>query len=795
MSIYPRIELNNQGNKISFDLVAAKHVLGRNPNQPAPMSLAVPEQWTVISRIQATFLQVDDSYCIYDGDGIQSSSNRLFINNTTITPHEGHRLRHGDEVKVGQNPKYWVGITYWATQATSQSLLPLNQTVSLKNNPIVIGRDPGYALQLESPTVAGRHASIHPTPSGRYVLRDDGENGVYVNGAKVSGSVIITSGSLIQIGPYTLLVEGDHLVVRDQGDYIRLDVKDLSKAVRGKNRQSIQLLHPLSLVVEPRQLVAIVGGSGAGKSTLMKMLLGIEPLSTGNVYLNGNDIRQYFNVYRNLIGYVPQHDVVHGNLTVWEALYYTAKLRLPWDTIISEVLEKTLRQVELLDYRDTLIAKLSGGQLKRVSIGMELLADPKLFFLDEPTSGLDPGLDQKMMQLLRDLADAGQTIILVTHATANIQLCDRLVFLGIGGQLCFYGTPQRAIHFFNIKTNNFSDIYIQLETRESVNVYAEKYLGSFEYQDFIADRLINQENPNPPAPPQPIKAVYFWQLRILMQRYFKLIQRDRVYLLLSLVAAPFCIALVVCLVPHDLFSYKTAMSKIGIAFQISRVSLARQVLFVVTCAALWAGFASSLQELVKETAIYSRERLVNLGLFAYLSSKVFTLAAIATIQSLLIAAVFLTVIQVPDHAIFQWHLGFLITTFLTIFASSNLGLLVSAAVHNSSQANSAIPLLLLPQIIFSGILFDFSNNILGRLCTWLMISRWSVGAFGSLANINHFTPIPKGTDNILPSTPIFGLPSPTLSSLSLNWLLLVLFSGIYMLATTLILTLKERWQR
>ena len=149
-------------------------------------------------------------------------------------------------------------------------------------------------------------------------------------------------------------------------------------------------------------------------------------------------------------------------------------------------MEKTLQDVEMSHRRNARVSELSGGQRKRVSIGVELLADPKLFFLDEPTSGLDPGLDKKMMQLLRKLADQGRTVILVTHATANIKLCDRVVFLGQGGRLCLFLVPPDAcLQFFGVK-EDFADIYNQLEKSEAVHRPSAK---NFTLQTIIAATL------------------------------------------------------------------------------------------------------------------------------------------------------------------------------------------------------------------------------------------------------------------------------------------------------------------
>jgi len=215
--------------------------------------------------------------------------------------------------------------------------------------------------------------------------------------------------------PYTLILQNDQLIIADRGENIRLDASNVVRTVKGKNKETIVLLNQISLPIEPGQLVALVGGSGAGKSTFMRTLLGIEPTTMGTVYLNGEDLRNNFNLYRNQIGYVPQKDIIHKDLKVEEALRYAARLRLPQDAEIEQIVEKTLTQIEMQEQRSVLVKDLSGGQLKRVSIGVELLVDPKLFFLDEPTSGLDPGLDKKMMQLLRKLADQGRTIVLVTR--------------------------------------------------------------------------------------------------------------------------------------------------------------------------------------------------------------------------------------------------------------------------------------------------------------------------------------------------------------------------------------------
>src|SRR5260370_2072923 len=213
------------------------------------------------------------------------------------------------------------------------------------------------------------------------------------------------------------------LTQHDESSNIRIDALHLQRT--GNN--SVVLLNDISLAIPPRKFVALVGGSGAGKSTLMNALNGMRPAQSGAVLYNGQDYYRHLAAFSTQLGYVPQDDIIHRDLTVERALYYAAKMRLPEDFTAEQVkqrIDEVLDDVEMKYRRHLLVSKLSGCQRKRVSIALELLANPSVFFLDEPTSGLDPGLDRKMMFLLRKLADKGHTIVLVTHATNNINACD-----------------------------------------------------------------------------------------------------------------------------------------------------------------------------------------------------------------------------------------------------------------------------------------------------------------------------------------------------------------------------------
>lgn len=779
----PYLVLNNHGQHQRFELATAEHILGRDPQRA---DLAVPQDWRVLSGCQATLRRVGEDYHIYDGDGQNPSTNGLFIGQRRITPQEGHLLQHEIELKIGQNSRNWVLLRYFNPfSSTAMVAAAVEQrSISLANRSVELGRDASATLRLNAPIVSRRHATIEPDGRGDYVLQDYSTNGVFVDGVRVQGSARLQEGAIVRIGPFKLVRQGDELRVLDRGNQIRLDACDLVRQVRDRNNQTRRLLNQISFAVEPGQFVALVGGSGAGKSTLMRTLLGIDPTTAGEVYLNGENLRSNFDLYRTQIGYVPQDDIVHRQLTVGEVLSYAARLRLPPDTEneqIEQAVQKTLDEIEMAGRDPLRVIQLSGGQRKRVSIGVELLADPKLFFLDEPTSGLDPGLDRKMMQLLRKLADAGRTVVLVTHATGNIRLCDRILFLGRGGNLCYFGPPAEAPEFFNVEPDNFAEIYNQLEEGDTaVEDWKQRFLNSDCYQRHVASHLSAITQPMQTASPlsknrgiSPLQ-----QLSLLTQRCVQLLQRDPLNLSLALLTAPLGILLIMLAVGNQ------NPLVFGEQPDPTLAPLALRVLFVFTCAALWVGLSSTLQEIVKEAAIYQRERLVNLSLLAYVGSKCLTFLGLALIQTVPIALVILLGFKAPASELIPWPLGLFVTILLTLFASTSLGLMVSAAVKNSSQANSALPLLLLPQIVFSGVLFNMEGT--GRVLSWLMLSRWSVGAYGTLVDVNAMVPEAVEFPGMEPlpqpfePTPVY---DPTWENLLLNWVLLALHALVYLAVT------------
>ena len=805
----PYIELDNQGKKKILILNREINFLGRDPDWA---NMQAPKDWNIISRKQAIIEREGNHFRIYDGDRHHQkpSGNGIFLNQSRINLTEGHILKNGEQLYIGQDPNQRIILTYFNPKRGEMSI-PSVRRLNLKglqNWPVELGRSPNStaSIELDAPTVSRLHATIKPDGKGGYTLQDRSSNGTFVNGNRLDKSYSLSKGDTIQIGPYVLLFTGEALELTNANNQIRLDAHKLTFRVKDKKGETFTILNNVYLVLEPGQLVAFVGGSGAGKSTLMKSLLGIAPISSGNVYLNGDNLQKNWPVYRSQVGYVPQDDIIHRDLTVEEVLRCACQLRLPPDTNINQTIANTLEQIKLSHVRHTLVSRLSGGQRKRVSIGVELLADPKLFFLDEPTSGLDPGLDKEMMQLLREQADRGRTIALVTHATDNIGICDRIAFMGLGGSLCYYGPPQQALPFFqkhsgsfeDEKFNDFADIYIELNKgknkaaiAERVNYWSEKYAHSTEYKSYIQNSLSPGKENQLSAKSNSTKTGIspLAQLSLLCRRYWKLVSRDTTSLILTLLAGPITIALTGLPLRNE-----QPLSIVD-APSVTQASLALRLLFIFSCVAIWIGLSNAIREIVKESAIYFRERLLNLGLLPYLSSKLIIRGSLALAQTLLISAVVLLVFDAPDSELISWSLGFAITTFLTLLASTSLSLMLSACVKTENEGNGILPLVMIPQIIFSGVLFTLKGW--SSKLSWLMLSRWSIGAYGSLANVNEMAPQanptnpafdPETLSEIFQATPVYDA---TWDNLILNWGILIAHTLIYAVIALIVLRRKD----
>jgi len=567
---------------------------------------------------------------------------------------------------------------------------------------ISIGRLPENDVSIPSPIVSRQHARI-VCDSGSYFIEDLGStNGTFIDGRRVDARVRLGGGELVQFGSFAFVFADGSLREVEGAGQVRVEVRDLRKTVTdvetGKNKD---LLADINLAINPGEFVGIFGTSGSGKSTLMDALNGRRPGSTGGVLYNGTDLYQSFDLFKSIIGYVPQQDIVHRKITIRNALAYTARLRLPEDTSGAEIekyIERVLTRVGLADKVQQPIdtpAPLSGGQLKRVSLAIELVSNPSILFLDEATSGLDAGTDKKMMRLFADLAADGKTVVCVTHTLENIEACHLVVVLH-KGRLVYFGPPSGVTEHFRI--GRLSDVYEALEAAPAER-WAEQYDISALNREYVARRLSGSDPATQAAASvsdvasRRARAHWFdWrQTGILMRRYLDLILSDRRNLAVLLAQAPI-IGVVVGLV----FDTRGPLPV--------RAAAESQVMFMLVISAIWFGCLNSAREVVKELPIYERERSVNLGIGPYLMSKLIPLAGLCAVQCIILLGVVSLLIPIPGSFAAR-----LVPLFLTGMAATTMGLTVSAMVTSADKAVGVIPILLIPQVILSNAIVTLSG--------------------------------------------------------------------------------------
>ena len=259
------------------------------------------------------------------------------------------------------------------------------KTYSLHDGDNSIGRAADCDIRLKNVAISRYHAGVRKLKNQFYVFDNGSTNGVFVNGSRIVKPYCLSNKDIFTILNTTFIYDGNVLYYKVNPEGIALEVHDLNKEVPAKGGKKT-ILDKVSLSIGANEFVAIIGGSGAGKTTLMTAMSGFDSKVTGHVYCNGTDLHENFQTLKNIIGFVPQQDIIYENITLKKMLYYTAKMKMPQDTSnqeIEERIEEVLRMVELSEHKDTYIRRLSGGQKKRASIAVELLANPGLFFLDE----------------------------------------------------------------------------------------------------------------------------------------------------------------------------------------------------------------------------------------------------------------------------------------------------------------------------------------------------------------------------------------------------------------------------
>jgi ABC transport system ATP-binding/permease protein len=323
-----------------------------------------------------------------------------------------------------------------------------------------LGRGEDNDIVIPDLLVSRHHAELRREPDGTYTITDlRSHNGTFVDGQRVAGSMRVGDGSVVSIGHHLFKLHGGRFTEYVDTGEIDFAALGLSVIVGGK-----PLLDEVSFTLGAGSFVAVLGPTGAGKSTLLKALTGARPADIGQVIYNGRDLYRSYAELRHRLGYVPQDDILHTQLTVRDALRFSARLRFPADVTAAEReqrVDEVMEELGLTERAHLPVGKLSGGQRKRTSVALELLTRPSLLLLDEPTSGLDPGYEKSVMDLLRNLADGGRTVITVTHSIQSLDRCDRILFLAPGGQTAYFGPPAEALGFF--RRAQYAEVFLDLD--------------------------------------------------------------------------------------------------------------------------------------------------------------------------------------------------------------------------------------------------------------------------------------------------------------------------------------------
>lgn len=420
------------------------------------------------------------------------STNGVFVNGRKVV--DRVVLADGDLIGLGAatSPHLRFSAAEFQGNANEMRCPPVERWV------IGRARDCDISLAFE-PTVSSRHAFLTKREGRLRIVDNHSLNGTWINGERV-GEGILGSDDTVVVGStrFRFQLEADGSLrarMLESGNDVRLECVGLTCRTPGRGADAKTLIDHITLSLRPGEFVGILGPSGAGKTTLLTALNGFRHPDQGQVLFNQTPLDESGAMFRNAIGYVPQEDILHPELSVEKSLAYIARLRLSPDLTADQranIVDATLETLGLRHVRHQRINELSGGQRKRVSIGAELIIRPRILFLDEPTAGLDPSVDERLMHHFRAMAHGGTTVIITTHLLSNLALLDRLIIISCG-RLVFFGKPDEALAFFSEETQPLqrpAEIFTLLDSGETTSGRGEAATIREEKAAFYADRYL-----------------------------------------------------------------------------------------------------------------------------------------------------------------------------------------------------------------------------------------------------------------------------------------------------------------
>lgn len=586
-----------------------------------------------------------------------------------------------------------------------------------------------------------------------YFLKYSGSEDLFLNGMGISNKRIylFATGSTVKLPKGKPIYYSDivsHFLADITSSKISFEVNNLEYRFPNGNIG----LRNISFSEGHGKLIGIMGASGAGKTTLLNVLCGTESPSSGSVEINGYNLHTRKDKLEGVIGLIPQDDLLIEELTVFENLYYNAKLcfRDRSETEITEMVHKTLSSLGLFDRKDLKVGSplnktISGGQRKRLNIALELIREPSILFVDEPTSGLSSRDSENVMDLLRELALKGKLIFVVIHQPSSeiYKMFDKMIILDTGGYMVYYGNPVEAVMYFKRIDAQINSEVGECPTCGNVNpelifnIVEAKVVDEFgRYTD---KRKVDplkweghyQENIKPEKVPviheDPPKSLnipgWFKQLGIYTVRDFFSKISNTQYITLNLLEAP----LLGLMLSYIIRYISEPTSDIYIFRENENMPI---YIFMSLIVALFMGLMVSAEEIFRDRKILKREAFLNLSRSSYLVSKVAILFTISAIQTLSFVLIANTILGVKGMTFEYW-----LALFSTAAFANMLGLNISATFNSAVTIYIIIPLVMIPMMVLSGAMFSFDklNRTVGSvdkvpLLAEAMITKWSYEA-------------------------------------------------------------------
>jgi len=598
---------------------------------------------------------------------------------------------------------------------------------------------------------------------GMYALRIYGNIELQLNGQGISKDRIhiLTPGSSLRNSKVKPIYYSD-IIGRFLADSSKARISFEAKNIEYKFKGGKLGLRNINIREESGKLIGIMGGSGAGKSTLLNVLNGVEVPSGGQVLINGKNIHVEKKFVEGVIGHVTQDDLLIDELTVYQNLFYNAKLCFGnlTDEEIAKKCHALLADLGLSETKDLKVGSplektISGGQRKRLNIGLELIREPSVLYVDEPTSGLSSRDSENIMDLLKELSLKGKLIFVVIHQPSSdiFKMFDKLQILDVGGYPIYYGNPVDAVSYFktlvqhvnaeesecwncgnvnpelifNIIESKVLDEYGNLthnrktspsEWNKSYVEKIESTIGEIKHQDEIPDAIFKIPNA-------------FKQFKVFMTRDVKSKLTNTQYLLINLIEAPLLAFILAFLVRY--FNTDDNNTDGYVFFKNENLTA---YMFMSVVVALFLGLTVSAEEIIRDRKIRKRESFLNLSKGSYLCSKIIIMFSLSALQTFLFVIIGNSVLGVKDMFTDYWLILFTTSCFANM-----LGLNISSAFNSAVTIYILIPFLIIPQLLLAGVVvkFDKLNPILAKqggvpVVGEMMASRW---AFEALA-VNQF---------------------------------------------------------